>query len=80
MRTPSWDQTIVAERVAIERILRHNPSLRRFLAELPGEVYSGAVKLAASETGLPFKTFPSSCPFTAAEVFGPDVIRKKARR
>jgi len=38
------------------------------------------VKLAASETGLPFKTFPSSCPFTAAEVFGPDVIRKKARR
>jgi len=68
--TRSWDKTIVTQRVAIEDLLRHNPSLRRFLAKVAGAVYDSAVKLAASETGLPRETFPSSSPFAAQEIFG----------
>jgi len=77
MRTPSWDQTIITQRVAIEALLDYNPSLRRFLAKLAGAAYNRAVKLAASETGLPRETFPPICPFTTREIFGDDIIPAK---
>ena len=76
-RTRSWEKTIVTQQIAIADLLRQNPSLRRFLAKTPDSVYDSAVKLAASETGLPRETFLSSCPFTPQEVFGDDLIRVK---
>ena len=77
MRTPSWDQTIITQRVAVRALLRNNPSLRRFLLKVADVVYDDAVDLAAGETGIPRETFPSSCPFTPQEVFGDDLIRVK---
>jgi hypothetical protein len=76
-RTRSWDQTVATQRVAIRAVLRHNPSLRRFLTEIPGEVYRDAADLAESETGLPRETFPAVCPFTPQDVFGDELLSGK---
>jgi Domain of unknown function DUF29 len=78
--TRSWEKTIVAQRVGIEALLDYNPSLRRFLVKLAGKAYNRAVKLAASETGLPRETFPSTCPFTAQEIFGDELLPRRVEQ
>jgi hypothetical protein len=60
-RSRSWLVSIANARIEITRLLRQNPSLKRLARRLPAEMYPQAVKLAALETSLGKKAFPSEC-------------------
>ncbi|RVU21863.1 DUF29 domain-containing protein [Methylobacterium oryzihabitans] len=70
--SPSWRHTLRAQRGAITRLIRRNPSLRGYPAEILAEVYRDAVEDAARETRLPQERFPGSCPFPLARILDPD--------
>jgi hypothetical protein len=67
-RSRSWSVTIIAQRVDIKLLLRESPSLRPTLGSALDQIYPGACQEAAQETGLDISLFPSTCPFTSAEV------------
>ena len=54
----SWRTTILNQRIAIARHVKDNPSLKSKADEIFAEAYADARLIAASETGLPEKTFP----------------------
>lgn len=66
----SWADSIRHGRNEIEDILDQSPSLRRRLPDLMRKHYPRAVADAASQTGLPDKTFPDESPFSLAEILG----------
>lgn len=70
----SWAITIRNQRRAIARALEETPSLKGKLAapEWWESVWVDALNLATGETGLSYEDFPSSCPWTVAEVFDQD--------
>lgn len=71
-RSPSWKGTIRVQRRDIERLLKENPSLRRFVKEEIENAYPEAVELAADETALLEDTFPASCEWEEAEIMDPN--------
>jgi len=74
----SWRGTITEQRLQITKLLRKNPSLKRYLADTLIEAYPDGLKIVAAETGLPKTTFPEICPYTLEQVldenFYPDSI------
>ncbi|MEH3144868.1 MAG: DUF29 domain-containing protein [Methylobacterium frigidaeris] len=70
--SPSRRHTLSAQRGAIERLIRRNPSLRGYPAEILADAYRDAVEDAARETRLPEERFPDSCPFPLARILDPD--------
>ena len=70
--TRSWLVTILRERLNAQSCLRDNPSLKSRRPALFAEAYAQARKLAATETGLPLKTFPVDPPFTLQELSSED--------
>ena len=64
----SWKNTIIEQRYQLHKLLRQNPSLNRLIPTTLEEIYADAVRLAATETGLDSKVFPTSCPFTPTNV------------
>jgi hypothetical protein len=62
----SWQKSINKQRFHIAKMLRENPSLKRFLtdSEFIGEVYREAVLESVEQTDLSEETFPAECPFT----------------
>jgi hypothetical protein len=77
-RSGSWRGSIRTQRDDLAALFKDNPSLRRLLPEKMTDAYRAAVKLAADETSLPVNTFPTECPFTAAQVldeeFWPEAV------
>ena len=75
-RSPSWETTIMIQRIDLARLLRKNPSLRARLAEFVTDAYPDAVKKAIAETRLPKEHFPVTCPYPVAAIlddaFWPD--------
>ena len=71
-RSPSWEETIDTQRDEIALVLQDAPSLRNYALEILTEVYRRAVRKAARETGLPFDTFPKSCPYSVDELLSTD--------
>jgi len=73
-RSPSWQATIVTQRIEIEALLRTSPSLRRWLGlELSGN-YARAIKRTLPETGLGRDQFPAECPFTLEQILDDDYL------
>lgn len=66
--TRSWRNTIAEQRNRIDAALAESPTLRAQINELIIEAYPYAVKDAGRETGLPRTTFPTTCPYTAAQL------------
>ena len=62
--TPSWRETIVRERANKNFIIDDFPGLKSRQQDLFDRSYPQARSLAAKETGLPIKTFPTAPPFT----------------
>jgi len=60
----SWKNTIIEQRYQLHKLLKQNPSLNRLILSTMEEIYADAARLAAEETGLDNKIFPTSCPFT----------------
>jgi hypothetical protein len=64
----SWRSTMRTQRLELELLLRDNPSLRPHVPQVIHERYPGARLHAGDETGLPLATFPTACPWTAAQL------------
>lgn len=67
-RTGSWVATLLTQRFELMEELSASRVLYNYAAEIIDEVYPRAVKLAATETGLPADTFPAICPVTLDEL------------
>jgi len=67
-RTASWQVTIDTQRDRISDLLEQMPSLRGSVQLNLPKAYFRAVRRASLETGLPRTTFPSNCPYSAAEI------------
>lgn len=70
MRCNSWSASIVNARVAIQRISRKNPSLKKYPQEIMDSCYQDAVKGASKESGIAINIFPKECPWTLKEILG----------
>ena len=64
----SWKGTIIVQRNEILKLLKHNPSLKRFLPETIVKAYPDALESAVEETGLPESAFPTECPYTIEQL------------
>lgn len=67
-RCRSWQNTMRTQRNDLARLLADNPSLRTTVPDVITQVYPDAILDAIEETGLLAPTFPSVCPYSAAEV------------
>ena len=57
-----WKGTIIEQRKQILRILKKNPSLKPYLAEVFAECYTDARDIVSVKTGLNLDTFPALPP------------------
>jgi len=73
-RSPSWQATIVTQRIEIEALLRQSPSLRPKLTSELVQNYANAVKRAVPETGLRTEDFPVGCPFTIEQILDEEFL------
>ncbi|GAC1461642.1 MAG: DUF29 domain-containing protein [Chamaesiphon sp.] len=67
-RSNSWLATIREQRREVSLLLKENPSLKPYLLEALGFAYQAGQDLAVRETGLPYETFPSECPYPLEEI------------
>ncbi|WP_442579903.1 DUF29 domain-containing protein [Mesorhizobium sp. ASY16-5R] len=67
-RTPSWQATIIEQRMRIAKRLKASPSLKNYPASVLDEEYVTARLRAAGETGLSEAIFPESCPFAIGQI------------
>jgi hypothetical protein len=72
----SWEISVNKQRLAIEKILRNNPSLNYQLDERRLDCYHDARRHTAIETKLPLSTFPESCPYTLEQLADFDFMPK----
>ncbi|MEB3335878.1 MAG: DUF29 domain-containing protein [Leptolyngbyaceae bacterium] len=69
-RSHSWEVTITRERLNLDELLQESPSLQRFLQDdqWVNATYQRSRREAMVETSLGEEIFPSTCPFTTAEI------------
>ncbi len=70
----SWRYTIVEHRRRLLRLLKKNPSLRRYFEEVFEDCYQDARQDTKTETQLPLATFPEACPFSQEDILNPDYL------
>ncbi len=70
-RGKSWNLTIKGQRIEYINVLTDNPGLKSQLETIFESAYKLALVKASSETGIDEDVFPSSCPWTFAEVTNP---------
>lgn len=68
--TRSWDLSIKESRYRANRVLKHNPSLKRELMELSDSAYFSARLRAEQETGLDEATFPEIREWNLDQILG----------
>jgi hypothetical protein len=73
-RTHSWLNTLDEQRDRIARLIENSPSLARLINDYAEREYRRAVRKTARETGLPVSTFPTTNPFTAAQLLDEDFV------
>ena len=66
-RSNSWLATIREQREQLELLLEENPSLKPYLSEALTIAYKLGLNIAVRETGLPYETFPTECPYSFKE-------------
>jgi Domain of unknown function DUF29 len=74
LRSASWRNTLLTQRLEIADLLQQSPSLRREIPALVRDAYTNAVKEALGETGLPAGTFPKTCTYAPADVLDEDYL------
>mgnify|MGYP001575056711 CR=1 FL=1 len=73
-RSRSWYLTIREQRCAIRQLLKDSPSLKPYLPDAIADAYERAVILAAKETGMKLRDFPSEVSYRWEEVENPDFL------
>lgn len=69
-----WRNSIIEQRAALRYLLDEHPGLKSILADSIAKAYPQAIDLAAEETGLMARTFPTVCPYRPAEVLARDFL------
>jgi len=64
----SWRNTIIEQRSAITYLMKQSPGLRSFMDEAVREGYQEAIDLTVKETEMERTVFPSTCPYSVAQV------------
>lgn len=67
-RKYGWRASIIDQRLQIAGVIEVSPSLRGWPDHVVAATYRQAVVGAASETGLPEKAFPATCPYAISEI------------
>ena len=70
----SWLGAIKEHRRRCLKILSDSPSLKNHLIAVLNECYTDAKDLAATETELPWETFPNDCPFSIDQILNPEFL------
>jgi hypothetical protein len=73
-RSRSWRASIRTHRIALSKLFKDSPSLRRHDREVLGDVFAEAVGVAMDETGLPRECFPAQCPYTFEQIMNFDFL------
>jgi hypothetical protein len=73
-RGRSWQLSIKAQRVRVERLLQTSPGLKPRLPEAVTHGYRLARIEAAQETGLEEEKFPHQCPYAWNDIVGRDFL------
>ena len=73
-RSAGWRNTIKLQRMRIARRLKESPSLKPVLSANLAEAYQAGRLMALRETGLLEASFPSSCPFTLAQLLDSEFL------
>jgi hypothetical protein len=73
-RTERWRAAIRLQRMQIAMVIIRRPSLARYPSRILIEQYRAARALAAADTGLRRASFPSECPYGAAEALDTDYL------
>ena len=68
----TWKRSIDEQRVQIELHLEMSSSLKPYFDSAIAEAFSDAVDLAVRETELPFKIFPTTCPYFVEQLLDDD--------
>ena len=71
-RTRSWELSIIDQRDMISFLIYKNPSLKHCFDECVKQAYKFSRTLAAKQTGLSLKNFPTEMPFTSEEALKED--------
>jgi hypothetical protein len=77
MLCKSWVKSIINSSSAIKKILKRNPSYKRFLDEDLQDAYKVARLNAILETGLDQKLFPKLVPYEIDEILNEEEITKE---
>jgi len=66
----SWESTIHAQRNSIDRRIHKTPSLKASLADDDwwADAWGDAVVEVSKETGMNYRSFPDTCPWSAEKV------------
>jgi hypothetical protein len=67
-RTRSWQLSIAAQRLQVNKVLRRNPGLKSRIDEALADAYQQSRIEAARETRLALSRFPPDCPYAWAEI------------
>lgn len=73
-RSRSWTVSINKQRIEIDKVLRHNPSLKYELDSRFQESYQYARRHAATETRLSIHKFPENCPYSWQEALDAEFL------
>ena len=73
-RTNSWRSTIREQRTRIQDLLEESPSLGPHPAAVLSRAYVIGLNDAITETGLPERSFPETCPYTIEQVLDVDFL------
>ncbi|MFB2880586.1 DUF29 domain-containing protein [Floridanema aerugineum] len=73
-RSRSWVFTIREQREEIEDLLERSPSLKPYLSEAIEKAYKRAITLAAKETGMKLREFPSLVHYTWEAIENSDFL------
>jgi hypothetical protein len=74
LRSRSWKNTILTQRIDILELLEDSPSLKYELEERAVIAYEKAKLSAEDETGIDKNNFPETCPFTFEELLRKDFL------
>ena len=67
-RSRSWSLTVTEQRSRIELLLKRSPGLKGVLGEAIRVGFASGRRFALSETDLPAKLLPKTCPYTFADM------------
>lgn len=68
----SWRNTLIEQRLSLGYLLEEYPGLKGQIDDAIAKAYPQATELAARESDLPIKCFPSSCPYAQKQILDPE--------